>query len=52
MIPWKEVKAWAEECSIADHDMVWIGEGGITLEAEGPEGEELYIEIGGKPEED
>ena len=51
MMTVKEVKDWIEACGLKDDDQLWIGEGGLTLEAEGPELEELYIEIGGRDED-
>lgn len=47
-----ELQEWIKDCGLTKDDFVCIGDGGLTLEAEGHDLEELYIEIGGRPEEE
>ena len=37
---------------VPDTSPVWIDDGGRCLRAEGDEGEELYYELGGFPDDD
>jgi hypothetical protein len=53
----KGLKDWIKSCrkncgGMQDSDLVAIDEDGLCLVSTGPQGEELYLEIGGIPEDE